>query len=203
MRTLALSALLVAALTVPALAQTGGFISVYSDNPTFEDCSLTEVPFGLNIVYVVHKWVPNGARAARFAVSYDWIEAIALTVDFMDNTAMGNIYSDVTVIYPACTNGPHLIATLNFVSTIPTLPCLRFFDVVPGAGAASGNIEVTDCNSSCWFATGGRLIVNANSECPCMVGASSALQNPFSPASQCDPVAAEPSTWGSIKALYR
>lgn len=204
MRTLVASLLMVAICAGPASAQNGGHIGVYSDSPVFEDCVLGEVLYAPNTIYVVHKWVFGGATAARFSVSENWDGAIPIAVDFPGNSASGNIFSDVTVFYPVCTYGPHVIATLVIVPLEPTLPCTRFFEVIPASGVTSGQIEVTDCNSSCWFATGSSLFVNGNdNECPCGVGEPLTLHVRLSATGQCDPVAAEPSTWGSIKALYR
>jgi hypothetical protein len=177
-----------------AFAQWGGSISWYSDNPGFSNCYLAEAIGVVSSIYVVHDGTPE-ATASRFRVAHNWHQVTVLSTDYHTNVASGNIYTGVTVTYPNCETLPYLLATLLVLPTSPAPDCSVFFYVVPDPAAASGHIEVVDCSGTNLFANGGALAVNGNDvDCNCH------LLNQYPPPPW---VAAEPATWGAVKALYR
>jgi len=190
MKTLCLCLVLVLCSVEGAFAQAGD-IGLYSDTPGYSDHCLAEV-VGVNSVWVVHDYAAS-AHSAKFRVVYDWA-ATAQPTDYHGNAVVGDVYTGVEVTYPVNESGwpcqplPYLIAELRFLVTSPSGPCGGTANVVPHPDAASGQIEWTDCGGSTLYASGGWLRVNGDVvNCPCMW----------------DPIAAEPGTWGRVKALYR
>lgn len=177
-----------------ALAQSGGSIGLYSDNPGFSDCNLVETVGVVNSIYVVHVLMPE-ATSCRFRVVHNWHQATVLSTDYHTNLTSGNIYTGTTITYPGCEPLPYLVATLQLLPTAPAPPCQVYLYAVPDPAAASGQIEVVDCGGTTWFATVGGLTVNGNEvDCPCFLIGEYPLP---------DWVATEATTWGAVKSLYR
>lgn len=182
MRTAIACVLLVGLFTAPALAQSGGSIGLYADNPGFSDCNLLETLYVTNQIFVVHVLLPE-ANTSQFMVTHNWT-AIQGAVVYHSNLNLGDIYTGVTITYVGCKPLPHLLATLEWIPVAPTPPCTVYFEVVPDPVLPSGQIEVVDCSSNVLFATGAWLVVNGNETCLCFDRT-------------------EETTWSQLKALYR
>jgi hypothetical protein len=180
-------------LTLAATAHAqGGHIGLYSDN-SYVDCNLTEAVLAENVVYVAHSYALEG-NTAQFRVIDHW--GVTVTgVSYGTNLYLGDIFTGVVITYVGCKTLPHLLAEIRYFPTRETAPCIGLH-VGADPAVASGEIEVIDCSSNVWYATGGSLCINYP-ECCLIKSASSAVST------ECYPIAAATSTWGSIKALYR
>jgi hypothetical protein len=164
----------------------GGHIGLYSDSPGYSDCSLRETLYTTNTVYIVHTIASHG-NTAQFRIIHNW-NALPQAISFGSNLTLGDVYTGITVTYVGCKPLPYLIGTLSFIPLTPTPRCTAF-KVLPDPAVPSGQIEVVDCSYQIHAATGGELWVNT--ECM-MCGLPEG----------CDPVAAETTSWGRVKALY-
>jgi hypothetical protein len=184
-----LMCLAVLAYAVPAVAQDR--IELYTDmNRT--QCALSEQvdpPF-----VQIHVWLtgPIKATGARFAIPVPACWVGATPVGFTLNPAhlaIGSFQTDWSLGFFAGSGAciaahtpPIYVGAVNFVVSGQALPCC---EVKPGPGV---EYVFTDCSFGEYpLVNGGQhVFVNANASCPCM-----------------SPVAAEPSTWGRVKSLYR
>jgi len=190
MRTFAIVLLLISLTAGSAFAQYqyGGVIGLYGESICYCDCNLNEVLNATNTVYVVHTMAAQ-ANTAQFKIDNHWPAATVGPADWGSNLFLGDPYTGITVTYLGCQDLPYLLGTLSFVPTTPTPPCTAYLEVVADPAAASGRIEVVGCGLNVRIADGCRIVINVNpNDCPCTGG---------------DPVAAEPSNWGRIKALYQ
>lgn len=172
----------------------GGAILLFSDNPGFSECTLTETVFATNYVYVVHVWMAEANTVSGFWVDVDWPNAIVGPVSYANNLHLGDIYSDVAITYVGCKPLPHLLAVLEFIPTSTTPLCGGRLEV-RGLGGPfpepTRRPEVIDCDGNIHDALGGRFTVNPAEFCaPHHVG-------------WCGQVETEPTTWGKVKALYQ
>ena len=162
-----------------AFAQ-GGNIGLYSD-PSGTDCNLAPI-LGVCDVFVVHTLAP-GVLGSEWAIT----QPSCLNEPFISDTSPFGVYIGVspftgkTVGYGLCLGSPIHIATLSYFCELSTPPCC-LQSVVPHT--VTGNLGATDCAINTIPATGGTGIWNADSSCGC-------------------DVAAEETTWGGIKSLYR
>lgn len=174
-----------------AFAQ-GGRIALYAD-AEWTDCNLVPTLFVSNSIYIVHELAPT-ANTSQFAVqdnvvsSGAWLHA---GVAWNNNLQLGEVYTGITVTYVGCKNLPYLIGTLSIIPTSDPGVCAGdagvAMEVVADPHLPSGNIEVVDCNGTdVWVADGGKLSVNDDGSCPCLV-----------------PDATKETTWSNIKALYK
>jgi len=186
MRLFAIAFLVLTLVAGPALAQYGGHIGLYSD-PTYFDCSLHEMLYVSNTVYVVHEFAPSG-NTAQFRIINHWPGPAPGIIDWGTNLTLGDVYTGIAVTYVGCKALPYLLGTLSFIPTAATPPCTATLRVGADLAVASGFVEVVDCNMNVLLATGGELIINGNTaECPCIL----------------DPVGTAQSNWSRVKALYR
>jgi hypothetical protein len=188
MRTWLITACCVAILASVVLAQTGGHIGIYSDNPGFSDCNLTEVVGQINAVYVAHTTTPN-AWSAQLKIQDNWGAFPAgehySSNLFIPSTSSGLITDGGTVVYGGCRPLPHLVVMLLWAVQAPSGPCGGTLVVVPDPAVSSGQIEAVACDGvTALTATGGILIINRAFGCPC-------------------DVATEETSWSRIKAMYR
>lgn len=189
MRTTTFAILLLLA-AAPALAQQGGLIGIYPDNPGFMECNLTETVGVSNYVYVVHTIYPE-ATQSQFMLLHNWVEAALVGVDYGTNLHVGDIFTGVIVMYGGCKPLPHLLVTITFLPTAATQGC-RLFQVLADPATFSGSIETVDCQGNTLIGAGGLMCVN---EPLCCISA-----DPY----DCQPpLASEQSTWSRVKALYR
>lgn len=173
-----------------AEAQSGGRLAIYSDNPGFTDCNLTETLLASNEMFVVHTGMTE-AITVQFKVIHNWYNATVAQVTYPGNLALGDIFTGVAVTYVGCKPLPHLVAVMTFVPSTPTPECTMLI-VAPDPSLESGEIEVVDCSANVLYATWGWACVNTPG-C-CIYGV-----HPW----WCEPIATEATTWGAIKALYR
>lgn len=168
-------------------AQSGGVVGIYPDANGVGDCNLVESVGTINSVWVVHTAGPD-VEYARFRVTHNW-----------GATFVGAQYPVIYLVdpdpfagdrfgLPGCSSPPSLFARLDFLVLTPTPPCTVTFSIGRDPAAASGQIEVTDCDGDVLSAVAGPdVIVNGDGTCPC--------EEP--------PVGTEESTWSRVKALYR
>jgi hypothetical protein len=190
MRVTSFALLLALLSTTAGVAQTGGHIGLYADRPGLSECGLTETPYAVNNIYVAHGMLAE-AEAVEFMVAHNW-SAIEAGVDYGSNASLGDIYTGVSVWYRGCRPMPRVVATLAFIPIAASPPCEVIFEIVASPVLPSGQIEVVDCDSQTWFATGGQLFVNDDDiNCPtwhCGLGPEAGT---------------ETTSWGRIKSLYR
>lgn len=168
---------------------------LFSDNPGFSECTLSETLFVPNYVYVVHMWIPEANTVSGFRVAVSWPNAIVGAVDYGGNLHIGDIYTEVAITYVGCKQLPHLLATLEFIPTSATPTCGGSLGVRGMGGPFPDPThapEVVDCSNNVLEAYGGSLTVNADPYV-CYPGE----------AGFCGVVASEPTTWGKVKALYQ
>lgn len=173
--------------SVPALAQPGGVVGIYTDATGTGECSLVESIGSLMSVWVVHTSGPD-IQGARFRVSTNWT-ATYINADYpvlylVEPDLFGGDYFGTG----GCQSAPVWLAQLNYMTFVPTPPCGAEFHVLPDPDASSGEIEVLDCDGNTLVASAGDswVTVNADETCPCVA-----------------PISAQEETWSRIKALYR
>jgi hypothetical protein len=155
-------------------------IGVYSDMAG-TNCTLAlTTAFAPISVYVVHKFTP-GATASR------WKIVDTSTLFQAGNTSpyavLGGPYTGASVGYGTCLNGAIVAMTLNYIWFAQAISCGKL-EVVNDPIVPT--IITTDCNFADKTATGGQFFFNPNGTC-----------------TNCNEVATEATTWGTIKALYR
>jgi hypothetical protein len=138
-------------------------------------------------VWVVHTAGPD-IQAASFRVVSTWSATFINAVYPVLYLVEPDLFGGDSFGLGGCYVPPSVFAQLNFLSSVYSPPCVATISVAPDPDAASGEIEVVDCDGNALIAEpGGRVIINGNDGCLC-----------WEP-----PVAAEQSTWGKVKALYR
>jgi hypothetical protein len=182
---LALGILMCASL---ASAQYGGQVSLYSD-VGYTDCNLVEAVGGVNVVYAVHDMTLQ-ATASQFSVAMNWPTATAFPPSYGTNLAIGEPLTGVAVTYAgaSCRTLPWLIFTWQFFVAADTPPCSYVLEVLPDPNAedySGTEILTVDCDSNLLIGSGGRLTVDGDETCPCLI------------------IGAEETSWSQIKALYQ
>ena len=162
-----------------------GQIGVYADAAGAQ-CDIFYGNYGLTWFYIVHT-ATTGARGVRFSAPAPVCLAEAQWVyDQSPYTiTAGDSQNGVTVSYGSCVSSPiHVLSIPYFSVGLGAPPCC-LYPVLPDPGAASGQIEVVDCEGATVLAEGLVSTVNGNATCPCGI------------------VPTASTTWGQIKALYR
>lgn len=154
-------------------------VGIYGD-PAGTTCGLTLTGFGLKSVYVVHKFTA-GATASRWKVvdSSGLFQAGNSSV----YAVLGGPYTGASVGYGTCLSGSITAMTLNYFYQGETGFC-KLMTITNDPIVAS--VIVTDCGFADKSATGGQFFFNPDGTCL-----------------NCNEVATETTTWGTIKALYR
>ena len=160
-----------------------GFIGLFSDFG-YTDCSLVDTP-GEVSVFAIHK-ASSGATASRFRIAID-PGMTCTTVDVIHNftTTLGDPATGISISYGACYPSDILLFTWVFSCNGSSSPC-SIMEVVPDPAAASGTIEVFDCNHFKLVGGGGIMYVNPDGSCDCG-----------------EVVPSKVTSWGQIKALYQ
>lgn len=154
-------------------------LGVYAD-PAGTSCTLTPPLFALTSVYVVHKFTA-GATASRFKVTGNAGGGTFVGAS-TPYAQLGNVSTGISIGYGVCLSGAINALQMNyFFGAAPTCGLLRVEN-----DNIRPYVEVTDCGFADKAATGGDFYFGANGTC----------QN-------CNEVATEATTWGTIKALYR
>jgi hypothetical protein len=168
-----------------AFAQAGA-PNIFMD-PMGSSCDLVQPPPGLWPVYVVHVLTP-GATAIQFSAPLPQCALPGLL--WLSDTAqypvtIGDSQGGVAIGYGACIASPNLVLIINLFSQIPGPPCC-LWPVLPDPAVPSGMIEVVDCNANLLLVgSEPSAVINSDGTCFCV-----------------EPLAAQESTWGNIKALY-
>ena len=136
-------------------------------------------------VYVVHQNTP-GATGCRFKLKPSGSEFGWTYISETSSYAVtGNTRTGITASYGACLASNILIATVLYLKDAGSGHCTTLTAVADPA-AASGTIEVYDCNGNVLVGSAQPLLVNPNDRCPVW----------------CQLVPIEETTWGRVKALY-
>jgi hypothetical protein len=186
MKTLLLTAFVIAASASLALAQMGGGIGLNSDTQGI-DCNLFDVAPGLVTIYAVHEALPGSITAAT-ASQFAATNPACLLATYLSDTAVfpvtiGNSQSGVAIGYGQCLALPLTVLWINYFAAGATPPCCEH-TVTADPSAPSGQVEVVDCAGILLTAVGLCAIWNPDPTCPC----------------EATPV--EETTWGHIKAVY-
>jgi hypothetical protein len=180
-------------LVCPAIAHAdfAGRLALYSD-ASLSQCSLTDTSPGIADIYVVHRIAGTpaalGVVGSIFAIAPSagfngtWLEDIVPA----GLTRNGTSPTGIAVGYGgSCRFADLLVLHVRYQMQGTSPPCSSV-EVVPHP-AYPWMIITTTCGFGDELPVeGGRAIVNADQTCPCD-----------------HPVAAQPSTWGRIKAMYR
>ncbi len=164
------------------------YISVFTD-PGGGSCALgTLAPApGVNAFYIIHKFNADGAAASQFKVNdTTTLFATSQTTTFL---SIGTWNTDLSLAYGGCLTGDIALMTLNFLwFGSPITGCASFLEIAPApTSPLPGDVATVECDfETLTPANGGRAFVTTDGL-----------------ALQCCPFAAEESTWGGIKALYR
>lgn len=157
-------------------------IGIYSDTGATSCTAVIPAAFAPYSVYVVHKFTA-GTTGTRFKVvdTSTLFQAGATSLYAFLGTSP---YSGVSVAYGGCQVGQVTAFTLTFLWFNSPIVCGKL-EVVADTPFVP-NIQVTDCNFVENAATGGQFFFFPNGTCV-----------------NCNEVATEETTWGTIKALYR
>jgi hypothetical protein len=160
-----------------------GFIGLFTDFG-YTDCSLVDTP-GEVSVFAIHK-ASAGATASQFRIAVD-PGMTCTTVEVINNfpTTLGDPASGISISYGFCYPSDILLFTWVFSCSGTSAPC-SIMEVVPDPAAASGTIEVFDCNQFKLVGGGGIMYVNPDGSCDCG-----------------EVVPSEDTSWGQIKSLYQ
>jgi hypothetical protein len=128
--------------------------------------------------FIIHKF-SVGATGVRFKVNFPAGSAVFAFTPSGAFSALGVLTSDMSVGYGGCQNSGAIVVGSIVAS------------LAPGAGAVVAadlqtSVVFTDCGFTQKDCTGGTFTIGASGSTACT-----------------DPNATEPTTWGSVKALYR
>ena len=189
MRQWLLATLVLGAFATPLFAQ-GGTIGIFEDQAGI-NCNLVDNILGLKTFWVVHIET-GGATSARFSAPVPACMAGAIWLsdtNALDQCDFGipenNTQMGFSCGYGGCLSSPIAVVGINLFLLVGSSTCCPY-PVLADPNAASGQIEVTDCDDNVLTANGLTSYVNGDSSCPCYAT-----------------VAAETSTWGAIKGLFQ
>ncbi len=182
--------MLALALTMCAGAASADHIGIYGDQAG-GNCWLTGLvaPPGSNNFYVVHK-LNVGSTASQFRVN-DTSGLFATTQTFPAGyLTIGTWNTDLSIAYGGCVIGDHVVATLSFLWFGAPANCGQTLAIVPApTSPVPGEVALVDC-----------AVPSGNLE---TATAGTGYLLPGCVTGSCDPNAAQTSTWGQIKSLYR
>ena len=159
-------------------------------------CILNLVP-EVNTYYVVDNSNP-GATATHFKI-HNASGLIRLATHVTPGyVALGNWEVDMTMWFPFCVTGSHVLMTLDFLRIGDTTPtCENYFDVVAApTSEIPGSIVFADCATP-------SSNLRAGYGCPTYFGTDP--NGNLCRACGCShpPLSTSETTWGAVKALYR
>jgi hypothetical protein len=179
MKRLGLTALLLASAAGPALAAHS--IGIYADELA-QSCEISDPGGAVNkTFYIVHTNEVQPCIGSAWRLVWDpGMTMVWIGDDTTPFSKVGNAKDGVQVAYVPCTAGTFKIDTVTMMSFGTSAPCsyMRL-----GPEPTRGRVIIF-CNFASVPFTAGEGIVNANGTCACTVRT-------------------EPTTWGTIKALYR
>jgi hypothetical protein len=158
-------------------------IGIYAD-PGGSSCitgALAPLPLW-NTSYVIHKYA-TGATGSRFKV--DDLSGLYQGDPITPFPILGRPYTGVSVAYTACLDGSILVYTLAHLWFGQPVTCGKM-EIVADPLESVNSAIYADCTFFKRTATGGRFFWNADATC-----------------ASCGDLAAEPTSWGKVKALYR
>jgi hypothetical protein len=166
-----------------------GLLHLYSEY-NGSTCFAVDRSPGTLTVYVYHDAIgPDGAAGSYFRiVTGGGFTGEYLSESYGSHATLGSMRDGIHVIYDgACLDGPVWVAQISY-TTYGTSPSCSYVAIVAHPDAASGMIEVDDCNYALHATPVSelRLMINWGWSCQpwCIV-------------------ATEETTWGKVKALYR
>lgn len=166
--------LLVSLLLVSSVAMAADYIGIYSD-ATGTTCNLGNIAGQFSTSATVIQTDFSGVTGSRFKINFPPGTAFfGMPTPYV---SIGLVESDISFGYGACLTGHIIIGTLNAVyaaGVVEVVPADNFSDII-----------YADCSFVEKTATGGKAYIGMFGHCPG------------------DNIAVEPSTWGSVKALYR
>ena len=157
-------------------------IELYAD-ATMSSCELVDQGTALRSIHMFQTG-PMKSSGARFKAPKPacWVGATWVG-DITAFVATGSSQVDWSVGYGVCLQLPVHIGQINFFATGGALPCCEIVAMQP----APFPFVYTDCEfNELPLAAGQKVVINPNESCRCQ-----------------NPLAAEATTWGRVKALYR
>ena len=169
-----------------ALGQVG-YIQL-SLSPTYLDCDYWDVSPALVQVHALHRLTPGVVSSRWMVRSGGGFNCAFLneTIEVPGHT--GTTQTGLYTFYGDCLPSNILVATMYYFC-MGISPGCAYLEVVADPAAASGKIEIVDCNGATHYIGGSGiigLIMNNDGTC-----------------GLCYPPATETTTWGQVKALYR
>jgi hypothetical protein len=159
-----------------------GNLTVFADQSA-SSCSVNDTAPGVVTVYVLHtNFSEMLSSDFRVAVSSGF-HGTYLNETHAQLGHVGDFRNGISFGYGGCASGPLLLGTMSYQLAGTSEPC-SYFDIVAFRLPWPWT---EDCSFNDWPAPPlGKLYVNPSPQCPpyCVV-------------------ATEPTTWGSVKALYR
>jgi hypothetical protein len=156
----------------------GAHLSIYSD-PALTQCTLSDASPGAVSIYVAE--TTDEATGVRFRVAPSPGFTGVWLGDSSPYHPIGSSQTDLSLGYGACLDGKFLVLTLTY-QMFGTSTCSELA-IAPAVG-----FPVSIC-------------VPCFGETPCI--GDEPLHVNCSGSFDCNPLPVEPSTWGSVKALYR
>lgn len=155
-----------------------------SQTPDAGLCVLQTTPGILFTVYVVHTASP-GAKGSTWRIE-NTSSAFSLGGSCGGLSITGDPFTGISVNYGGCLGGAFTICQLSFISFVSPIPGCYHVNVRPFPGNSA--VEVVGCDDTARSVTGGYFSFD-----------------PHGKGGGCDDcaTATEPTTWGSVKALYR
>jgi hypothetical protein len=153
---------------------------------------------GLRTIYIRLAF-NSGATAARFRVALGPGVTMTYVSESSPYTAVGYALAGMSVCFGGCLTGEPLLASLTFMSYSTDASCSEV-RIVPHPNAQT--IEVQKCNGSTVAAYGKPLEIVPHGTIPCLCPTPHLFPGTPMPF-DCMTVAAESTTWGRVKALYR
>jgi hypothetical protein len=184
MKKFVLTVALLALCASPVFAQVGG-PAFYAD-AAGTSCNIT-VPTGVPFnVYVVHSSI-GGATGGQWMFDPTTIDPNLTYIGGSAGPAailvIGSPQAGVSLAYGGCVNGALHVWTFNFFS-VAGVPACTYLELLHDPAAQTPGVISVDCIFAEISVDPGEGIMNANASCDCVV-------------------AAQTTTWGKVKSLYR
>ena len=176
----------------------GASVSLYSDSTTFVNCEMYDDIPGLRTVYVILAGGP--ADAVRFKIE----PSPGMTMTYLSESHYapvleGDTQNGITFCFGETLIDPVLLATIQYMAH-GTSDCCSEIRSVPYPG--SNTIDLI-YNGSPSYADGERIMINPQCQCDACWNGRVVYGPPDNPYDFCQPVDADLTTGGRIKAVYR
>lgn len=162
-----------------------GSIGVFADPPA-TNCNISDTAPGLLYLYIVHVST-NGSTASQWMLQPGAGFTPSYVAESSTFLTIGTALTGITVAYGSCRDArttPILLLTMTYFGSGTSSAC-GLLSIVPDDDAPTGLVEVVDCAAQKHtIPRGGQARVNPDGTCTCNV-------------------AAEETSWGKIKSLYR